>query len=371
MSGQLIWLRYTSRLASAAALSMILSMAFAADAPRTMQAIVQQGVGGPGVLKLERLPVPQPRANQVLVHVYAAGINPLDWRARMGIRRQDQGGPPGRDDTRAAGAPGRAGNRSPDRSEPVIPGDDMAGVIVALGPGVTQWHVGEAVYGRAGHGGYAQYALASSDDIAAKPTRLTFAQAAGIPTAGITGWQAVRQAGIGPGQTVVIVGAAGGVGSAALQVAKAQGARVIAIASSQHNAYLERLGADEIVNYDKANPADRVKNADAVINTVDGPAIGVLSYVKQGGTIVLPAGVIPREQCASAGVTCNGMDHSSAPSTAESLEQINRLADAGRFTVKVEKSFPLEQAGQAQELDRAGHAEGKIILITTSAATRY
>lgn len=371
MSGQPLWRRYTGRLAWAAALSITVSMAFAADVPPTMEAIVQEGVGGPDVLKPEHLPVPQPRAGQVLVQVYAVAINPLDWRARMGIQRQDQGGPPGVGGARrAAGAPGRGRARPPARSGPTVPGSDIAGIIAALGPGVSQWQIGEAVYGRAVRGGYAQYAIANSADIAAKPKRLTFAQAAGIPTAGITGFEAVKQADIRPGQTVVIVGAAGGVGSAAVQVAKAQGAKVIAVASSRHNTYLQQLGADETVNYDKGNPADRIKNADAVINTVDGSAASALSYVRRGGTIVLPAGVIPREQCASAGVTCNGMDHRSAPTTAESLDQINRLVDEGRFTVKVEKSFALEQAGQAQELDRAGHAEGKIVLTTTSGATQ-
>ena len=367
---RLIWLRATNRLACAAALSIIVTTAFAADVPHTMKAIVQQGIGGTEVLKLERLPVPQPRANQVLVRVYAAAINPLDWRARMGIQRQDQGGPPRGGDKGASLAPRRGRTRTANGPEPMIPGGDIAGVIAAVGPGVMQWRVGDAVYGRGRHG-YSQYVLANSNDIAPKPKRLTFAQAAGIPTADITGLMAVKQAGVAAGQTVVIVGAAGGVGSAALQVAKAQGAKVIAIASSQHNTYLKQLGADEIVNYDKSNPADRIKNADALINTVDGSAAATLAYVKRGGAIVLPAGVISRTQCASAGVTCNGMDHARALSTAESLEQINALVDAGKFTVKVERSFPLEQAGQAQELDRAGHAEGKIVVVTTSAATRH
>lgn len=362
MSDQPIWLRYTSRLTWTAALTLIVTMASAAAVPRTMQAIVQQGVGGPGVLRLERVPVPQPSANQVLVHIYAAGINPIDWRTRMGIRRQDQGGPAGRVQPAAPGGSGGPGTAPTRQARPMIPGDDMAGVVAAVGPGVTQWHVGEAVYGRGARmGAYAQYVVANIDGIAAKPKRLTFAQAAGIPTAGVTGLLAVKQTGVGPGQTLVIVGAAGGVGGAALQIAKARGIKVIAIASSRHNAYLEGLGADDIIDYDTANPADKIKNANAVINLVDGPAAAVLSYVKRGGAVVLPAGVIPREQCASAGVTCNGMDRSATLSTAESFEQINRLVDAGRFTVKVEKTYPLAQAGQAQELDRAGHAEGKII----------
>lgn len=372
MSGQSRWLRYISRLAWTAAFSITVTMAFAADAPQTMQAIVQEGTGGPDVLKAEQLPVPQPRAGQVLVQVYAVAINPLDWRARMGIQRHDQGAPPGAGNAgRAGAARGRVRARTAGRPGPRIPGGDIAGIIAALGPGVTQWHLGDAVYGRAVRGGYAQYAVSNSADIAAKPKRLTYTQAAGIPTAGITGLEAVKQADIRAGQTVVIVGAAGGVGSAAVQVAKAQGAMVIAIASSQHDAYLQQLGADEIVNYDKGNPADRIKNADAVINTVDGSAAATLAYIKRGGTIVLPAGVIPREQCASAGVTCNGMDHGRAPTTAESLDQINHLVDEGRFTVKVEKVFTLAQAGEAQELDRAGHAEGKIVLTTTPAATEH
>jgi NADPH:quinone reductase-like Zn-dependent oxidoreductase len=372
MLDQLIWLRYTGRLALAGALSIISTMACAADLPQTMEAIVQRGVGGPDVLRLEHMPVPQPGANQVLVHSYAVGINPLDWRTRMGIRRQDQDRPPAGGDQQALGVASSAGLPSQTSTQPAILGDEVAGVIAAIGPGVTQWHVGDAVYGRTAHaGGYAQYVVADGDGIAAKPKRLTFAQAAGIPTAGATGLLAVKQAGVSPGQTLVIVGAAGGVGSAVLQIAKAQGGRVITVASSQHNAYLKQLGADEIVNYDKENPADRIRNADAVINLVDGPAAGVLSYVKRGGAIVLPAGVIPREQCAAAGDTCNGLDHSSGPGITEALEQINRLVDAGQFTIKVEKTFPLNQAGQAQELDRAGHAEGKIILITTSVANRH
>jgi NADPH:quinone reductase-like Zn-dependent oxidoreductase len=364
MSDQPSWFRYTSRVMWTGTLSIIVAIACAADLPQMMDAIVQRGAGSPDVLRLERLPVPHPRANQVLVHVYAAGVNPYDWRTRMGIRRQDQGGPPDRNEKESI---------SPSSSSHAeVPGSEMAGVIVAVGPGVTQWHVGEAVYGRSARDGdYAQYAVGDSNSIAAKPEHLTFAQAAGIPTAGITALLAVKQAAVRPGGTLVIVGAAGGVGSAALQIAKAQGLRAIAVASSQHNAYLQRLGADEIVNYDKENPADRIRNADAVINMVDGPVPGVLSYVRRGGAIVLPAGVIPREQCASAGVTCDGMDRSSAPSFAESLEELSRLVDAGRFTVEVEKAFPLRQAGQAQELVRAGHVEGKIILITTSAAIHH
>ncbi|HEX4049326.1 MAG TPA: NADP-dependent oxidoreductase [Steroidobacteraceae bacterium] len=372
MSDQANWIRCRGLLSWTAVLGITVTMASAAEVPRMMQAIVQRGFGGPDVLKLERLPVPQPGADQVLVHVYAAGINPLDWRARMGVRRQDQGGPAGPREQQRTPASGRVGATSPRLSKPTIPGDEMAGVIAAVGPGVANWHVGEAVYGRsAGGGDYAQYVTANSDGIAPKPKRLTFEQAAGIPIAGITAVLAVEQAGVKRGQTLVIVGAAGGVGSAALQIAKAQGVRVITIAASRHDAYLKQLGADEVVDYDRENPAEKIMNADAVINLVDGPAAGVLSYVKRGGAIVLPAGLIPRDKCVSAGVTCNGMDRGNRQKASDLFAQINRLAEAGLFTIKVEKAFPLGQAGQAQELDRAGHAEGKIVLITTPAASEH
>ncbi len=363
--------RCTNSLALTAALCLISSRGLAAtDVPTSMEAIVQRGAGGADVLKLEHMPVPAPEANEVLVHVYAAGVNPVDWKTRSGNQRFG-----GLADPTRPGAAGAVGGPGPGAAPvspaaPKIPGGEMAGVIAAVGSGVTQWHVGEAVYGRARMGGYAQYVVVDTDAIAAKPKRLTFAQAAGVPVAGVTAQISLDTAGVTRGQTVVIIGAAGGVGSATVQIAKARGARVIAVASSRHNAYLKTLGADEVVNYDTANPAGKISNADAAIDLVDGPADAALPYLKRGGKLILPTGYLSQEQCASASVTCAEPDKRGAPGVGVTLAQLNQLIDAGQLTMKVERTFPLAQAGQAQELDHAGHAEGKIILVITEAANR-
>jgi NADPH:quinone reductase-like Zn-dependent oxidoreductase len=247
----------------------------------------------------------------------------------------------------------------------------MSGVIVAVGPGVTQWKVGDAVYGQGVNrrGGYAQYVVSDVADLAAKPARFSFAQAAGIPVVASAALRALDYANPMPGQRVVIVGAAGGVGSAAVQLVKARGGKVIAVASSEHNAFLKKLGADDIVNYDKEKPADKIKDADVVINLVDDQAAQTISYVKRGGSLVLMAGSLSPEQCAAVAANPCGMPGFTAgPNNAEAFAEINKLAAAGKFSIKVEKIFPLAQAGQAQEFNRSGHAEGKIILATQTAA---
>ncbi len=353
----------------ASALGLMSSAALAAGhLPDSMEAIVQRGVGGPGVLKLEHLPVPAPGENQVLVHVYAAGVNPVDWKTRTGnpraggladpMRPGAGGGTSGPGPAAAPGSPAMA----------KIPGGEMASVIAAIGNQVTHWRVGAAVYGRANTGGYAQYVVIDAEAIAAKPTRLTFAQAAGLPVAGVTAMLSLRTAGVGPGQTVVIIGAAGGVGSVTLQIAKSLGANVIAIASSRHNEYLKKLGADEVVNYDIEKPAERINGADAVVDLVDGPAAAALSYVKRGGKLILPTGYVSSEQCTAAGVTCAEPDRRGAPSAAETLAELNQLVEAGKLTIKVEQEFALADASLAQEREHAGHVQGKIILITTTVA---
>jgi NADPH:quinone reductase-like Zn-dependent oxidoreductase len=351
------------------ALGLISSAALAAGhLPDRMEAIVQRGVGAPGVLKLEYLPVPAPGANQVLVHVYAAGVNPVDWKTRTGNPRAG-----GLADPMRPGAGG--GTSGPARAAAPgslamakIPGGEMAGVVAALGSQVTHWRIGEAVYGRANTGGYAQYVVIDAEAIAAKPPRLTFAQAAGLPVAGATAMLCLRTAGVGPGQTVVIIGAAGGVGSVMVQLAKSLGVHVIGIASSRHTAYLKTLGADEVVNYDIDNPAQKINGADAVIDLVDGPAAAALSYVRRGGKLILPTGYVSSEQCAAAGVTCAEPDRRGAPGAAEALAQLNQLVAAGKLTIKVEQEFALADASRAQEREHAGHVQGKIILITTTVA---
>jgi NADPH:quinone reductase-like Zn-dependent oxidoreductase len=219
--------------------------------PQTMHAVRADGHGAPGALKLETVPVPQPAAGQVLLRVYAAGTNPVDWGIRTPMPAGSQ-----------ASAP------SPPRAAP-SPGRDVAGVIVALGSGVSGYKLGDKVYtALAGGGAYAEYAVAAAAELAMKPQKFTFEEAAGIPIAGYTGLRMVVMAALKPGERVLIIGAAGGVGSTAVQAARAAGAHVIAVASSHHDKYLESLGAQEIIDYDKGSVAEKAKAIAVVLNTV-------------------------------------------------------------------------------------------------------
>jgi NADPH:quinone reductase-like Zn-dependent oxidoreductase len=241
-----------------------------------MKAIVQNGNGGPEVLKYQTVPVREPAAGQVLIRVYAAAVNPIDWKMRNGMSRG--GAPRG-----AGGGPTTA-----------IPGMDVAGVIEKVGGGVSNVKVVDAVFSMPGrgvggmNGGYSQYALAPSANVVAKPKNVTYTQAAGLGTAGITGVRVVNSANVSKGQKVLILGVAGGVGSAAAQVAKARGATLVGTASARHNAYLKTIGVEQVIDYTKGNFKDQVKDVDVVINTVTGDsAERSLKTLKKGDKVVV------------------------------------------------------------------------------------
>lgn len=360
------WLSALAGIAVAAAVS--------AAIPQKMQAVRTDSAGAPGAMKIETVDVPTPKEGQVLVQVYAAGTNPSDWRtggrpggaagAPGGAPPGGASGPPGAAGPNAGGAggpPGGGGRGMMARN----PGNDMAGVIVAVGPGVTEYKVGDAVISglqQAGGGSYAEYAVANVADMALKPKKFTFEQAAGIPTAGFTGLRMVILSNIKKGERVVVIGAAGGVGSTAVQAAKVRGAYVIASASSKHNAYLKSIGVDEIVNYDKEKPEDKIKDADLVISTVDTENAPSLKYVKKGGRVMTIAGQVDQAACTAAGVTCMSGGPNQGPSNGDLLKELSKMADEGKYTVKVDKVFPLTDVNAAHELGRAGNREGKIVL---------
>lgn len=347
---------------SVAAAVLCAAVASAAAVPTEQKAIVQRGFGGPEVLKFETVPVLEPGEGQVLIQVYAVGVNPVDWKSREGVNGRRAGTPP-------------PANRAPALR---IPGSDIAGVVVKLGPGVTEWKVGDAVAGGAGGGGggngalngsYSQYALATANRLVAKPKNLTFAEAAGLGTVASTPAVGIYRLNLQPGQTLLITGVAGGIGSAMAQLAKNKGVRVIGTASARHNAFLKTIGVDEVIDYTQGDWASKVKNVDAVFDTVGG-ADGekALTTLKKGGQfigIANEAGEATDEQCAAAGVVCVGLrrDQPGVPTGRDVLTEVARLANDGRLKMKVDKTFPLEQAGAAQELSREGHTEGKIILV--------
>ncbi len=208
-----------------------------------------------------------------------------------------------------------------------------------------------------------QYVVAEVAQVVPKPSRFTFEQASGIPIAGMAAYGAAEAANIKPGQRVAIIGAAGGAGSAAVDVVHAMGGKVIASGHSSQEAWLKQQGVEEFVAYDKQNVAARIRNVDAVLNMVDGQAAPALAYVKRGGMLTSIAGPPPDEQCAAAGVTCVQI-RATAPgsSIGDTLRALVKLADAGKYTVRVTKVFPLAQAAEAQQFAHAGDSVGKVIL---------
>jgi NADPH:quinone reductase-like Zn-dependent oxidoreductase len=320
-----------------------------AATPKEQEAIIQTGNGGPEVLKLQTVPVLEPGEGQVLIRVYAAAVNPADWKMR----------------TAGPGYAPVAGT--------VIPGGDVAGVIEKIGGGVDLMKVGDPVFAvipRSSsilNGGYSQFAVTATANVVPKPPGTTFAEAAGLGMATITGVRAVDETKVSQGERVLITGVAGGVGSAAAQSAKARGAYVIGTATAQHNAYLKSIGVDEVIDYTQGKFEDHVKNVDVVIDTVGSDtAERALTTIKKGGLYVSVAARGFEGKCAAAGVNC--MSRNAAPDTQRSLiEEVSSLATTGKLKVKVEKAFPLAAAAQAQELSEQGHTEGKIVLIVDQA----
>jgi NADPH:quinone reductase-like Zn-dependent oxidoreductase len=317
------------RIATLLAAASLSHVGFAAAPHATMLAAVVTD----GKVQIQSVPLPEPAAGQVRVRVRAASVNPVDWKLA----------------DRAA--PGSA----------KVPGRDFAGVIDALGPEVQGWKPGDAVIGLAIGGAYAQYALASVKAIAHKPRKLSFAEASGIPAVGEAAWRAMVVIGnVQKGQRVLIHGGAGGVGSSAVQIAKARGAYVIATASARNQAFLRSLGADETIDYTTTRFEDKVKDVDVVLNTVN-PEISARSIgvVKPGGILVSVVGLPQADKCEAAHIRCAV----TGPVSGEMLPMLSALADAGKFHLNVEQRLPLAKANQAWDANRAGHTRGKIILI--------
>jgi NADPH:quinone reductase-like Zn-dependent oxidoreductase len=311
-----------------ASMVMCLFAGSVAGATDNMQAVVLID----GNFQIQSIPKPEPQAGQVRIRVRAASVNPVDWKQA------------------ARASPGTR----------LIPGRDLAGVIDAVGDAAGPWKVGQAVIAIATGGSYAQYAIASANAVATKPQRLSFEEAAGIPVVGETAWRAlVTIANVQPGQRVLIHGGAGGVGSSAVQIAKARGAYVIATASPDHNDLLRSLGADECLDYHTVRFEEKLKDIDVVLNTVDaGTGARSVGIVKPGGILVSVAGAAPAAQCEAAKIRCAV----TGPATGEMLGSLSELADQGKFRIHIDRQFPLAEAAKALELNRQGHTGGKIIL---------
>lgn len=316
-------------------ISVLLAAAAASLAgPSMMKAIVVHQFGGPEVLKYEDAPRPEPKENEVLVRVIAAGVNPVDTYVRNG----------------KFGLP----------TLPVIPGRDVAGIVEETGPGATKFKKGDAVYGNVNNGGYAEYAVAVEKNIALKPTALDFIQAAAVPVAARTAWNAlIETAHLGAGQTVLIQGGSGGVGSFAIQIAKVRGAKVYATASTANQDLLKDLGADVAVDYTKQKFEDVVKDVDVVLETA-GKETLERSYpvVKKGGFFISIVGPADPAKVQQYGIQAPPL----ASAGWSSLPELTKLFDAKKLKVVVTETLPLSQAQKAQEQVGTHHTRGKIVL---------
>ncbi len=306
----------------------------------SMKAICFHEYGGPEVLKYENVQRPEPQHGQVLIQVRAAAVNPVDWKIREGWL--------------ASMIPLQL---------PTIAGTDVAGVVMATGQGVTDFRVGQDVYGFVGIGGgaYAGYTTAAIETIALQPQTLDYVQAASVPLVATTAWQALFEAGgLKEGQTVLIHGGAGGVGTFAVQLAKMKGAYVLATASSQNVEFVKGLGADEVIDYTTTRFETVAHHVDVVLDIIGGEtqqrSWGVL---KPGGILVSTLGPPSQEDAAKHRVRAAFVQ---AQPTAGLLKEIARLLDSGQIKPNVGKMFPMEQARQAQELKQHGHTRGKIVL---------
>jgi NADPH:quinone reductase-like Zn-dependent oxidoreductase len=333
----------------------------AAPVPRreTMQAIVQAGYGSAGVLHLAEIARPAAAGGEVLLRVHAAGLDRGTWHLMAGqpylIRLV-------------------SGLRAPKNP---VPGLDVAGTVVAAGAGVTRFAAGEEVFG-IGHGSFAQYTRARQDKLARKPASLTFGQAAAVAVSGLTALQGLRDAGrLKPGQHVLITGASGGVGTYAVQIAKALGAQVTGVCSTANTDLVTSIGADHVLDYTRDDFADGSHRYDLILDIAGNPPLARLRRaLTPAGTLVLAGGenagrwtgmsrqlrALARSPFTRQRLTMLITRHRRAD-----LETLARLIEARQLTPVTGNTYPLHQAPDAIRHLHAGHARGKLVITVTGA----
>ena len=304
-------------------------------------AIVVHEYGGPEVLKYEEIQRPEPKDDEILIRVIAAGVNGVDASIRAGKFAKVFG-----------------------TKLPFTPGSDIAGVVEKSGSKITKFKNGDSVFAytdlKAG-GGYAEYIVATEREASPKPQSLTFLEAAAVPIVALVAWQAlIDTAKLSAGQTVLIHGGSGGVGTFAIQIAKVRGAKVIATASTQNQELLKELGADVTIDYTKQKFEDIVKDVDVVLDPLGEDTLK-RSYgvVKKGGFIV---SIVPRPDPAELERRGIRGTFISVEPNADELAEIGKLIDQKKIKVIVSHTFPLSEASKAQEQIATGHTRGKIVL---------
>jgi len=306
-----------------------------------MKAVRIHAYGGPDVLKYEDAARPTPGLNEVLVRVHSTTVNPFDCALRAGYL---------------------AGYFQP--TFPVVLGTDVAGTIEEVGPGTNSFAPGDRVYGRGGvsrDGTNAEYAVLPITDVASPPASLDFAQAAALPHVVLTAWQALFElAGLAPGQTVLIHGAAGGVGHVATQLAKWRGAKVIGTASKNID-FLRELPVDQVINYETTPFESVARDVDVVLDIIGGDTQErSWQTLKKGGILVSTVQPPSQETAESYGVR-QAMVYANPP-IGKTLTELGALVDAGTVRPYVSGIFPLSEVGRVHNMIEGKHTRGKLIL---------
>jgi NADPH:quinone reductase-like Zn-dependent oxidoreductase len=334
------------------------------ESDRKMKAIVQYEFGGPEVLKYEETLIPELKPGEVRVRVHAIGLNPPDWYLRDGYKML----PP---------------EWQPQVDFPVILGTDISGVIEALADGVNEFSIGEEVYSMVrfpSYGpsrAYAQYVTVPASQVARKPSGISHVEAAAVPMSLLTAWQFMIELGhnepnpLQPnphqpvslkGKRILVNGAAGGVGHFAVQLAKWQGAYVIAVASGKHEAFLRDLGIDEFIDYTKTQPENIINGINLVIDAVGGPGSGrFLRTLNKDGALfpIFPLGFSGNDEAQKLGLVVSATQ---VRSSGSQLAKIAPLLSNGTIRAAVDSTFLLADAQLAHKRAEQGHIQGKIVL---------
>ncbi|WP_345949685.1 NADP-dependent oxidoreductase [Mucilaginibacter sp. PAMB04274] len=315
-----------------------------------MKAVRVNEYGGPEVMKIEDIAQPAPASDEVLVEVYASGVNPVDWVIRSGANESLRSF----------------------LTLPMTLGWDAAGVVVEAGSEVTYLKPGDQVYGVPnfpGDGSYAEYCVGKATQFAIKPRSLDFTQAAGVPLAALTAWTGIFAHGdLQPGQRILIQGASGGVGSFAVQFAKSKGAYVIGMASADNVNYVKQLGADEVIDYKTQQFESVLRDIDVVLEASptrnNRERVKAVAVLKEGGTFVSVNTDFPfNDELMEAGKAKKVKVALAANQPQQEwLKEIAELIDAGKVQVLINKVFPLEQVADAHRASETWHVKGRLVL---------
>jgi NADPH:quinone reductase-like Zn-dependent oxidoreductase len=308
--------------------------------PATQKAVRIHAFGGLDQLVYEDAPVPKINADDVLVKVHAASVNPVDWKIREGYLKDFI-----------------------PHQLPLTLGWDFAGEVVAVGEQVKNWKIGDAVYARPDlgrDGSFAEYIAVRGSEIAAKPASLNWQQAAAVPLTALTAWQALYEiANLKAGERVLIQAGAGGVGSFAIQLAKLRGAHVYTTSSSRNIELLKSLGADEVIDY-TSRDFSQLRDLDVVFDTLGGEALDKSwQTLKRGGRLVSIVSNPDAQTAEQHGVT--PLFCFVQPSESQ-LKELAALIDGDKLQLVIDSVYDLKDTAKAQEKSQTGHARGKIIV---------